>query len=311
MALLKARRIRMKPLRLPGPLMAVVLLLGLLAGMLPVANTLWAEVLTVSGSVETGEWMFSETPSETPTETATPTPTAHAQAGTTLEAYKTVETRWPEGGDGSTFIVFGQICVLNYGDRPTVGLRIVDQVEVKPKRKNWQALDGATLEILPNVQLEPGEVRCFDYELSVRYLPETAYRNTARVTILNHSGWLPGGKQCPGPDPCPFGPEPKVEFSPPDSGNLIPGPIQPQPGDEGVPIAPPEVRWPGVPTASPTPTASETATPTPTASEAPTSTPTLPPAPTSSPTPTASETATPLPTWTPTPSPGVRPSPNP
>jgi hypothetical protein len=47
------------------------------------------------------------------------------------------------------------------------------------------------------------------------------YRNAAQVTITNHAGWLPGGKNCPGSAPCPFGPNPKADFSLPSSPDVV------------------------------------------------------------------------------------------
>ena len=38
------------------------------------------------------------------------------------------------------------------------------------------------------------------------------YKLVSSVTITNHSGYLPGSPHCKGPDPCPFGPGPGVDF---------------------------------------------------------------------------------------------------
>ncbi|KPL83773.1 hypothetical protein SE15_00480 [Thermanaerothrix daxensis] len=295
-----------------------VLVLWILTFLIPVGQTLWAEVLTISGEVQTGQWIFTETPTETPTPTSTPT--WLAQAGTTLEATKTAQTRWMEGTNFSIFIVYGQICVTNEGDYPTVGLRILDQVEIKPQQGDWQPLENARLEIAPAEQLAPGEMRCFDYEIAVPWMERTAYRNTAQTTILNHSGWLPGGKHCPGPEACPFGPTCRAGFEPPTTGEIIPGPTQTAPSDEGDIEAPLPRGWQpsATPTFSPTPTSTFTPTPTltsteiltpqPTPTETPTpftpnstSTPTVPPTPTETPPPTPTPAETPTPTQTPVP----------
>ena len=64
----------------------------------------------------------------------------------------------------------------------------------------------------------------------------------AYVTITNHSGWIPGGHNCPGPDLCEFGPAPKSGFEmppPPDIGGdnisspaeYLPDTGSPQDGD--------------------------------------------------------------------------------
>jgi hypothetical protein len=62
--------------------------------------------------------------------------------------------------------------------------------------------------------LEPGMAYCFPYFKSFTPSedPEAKYRNSAEVTITNHSGWMPGGKHCPGPELCPFGSTEKEDF---------------------------------------------------------------------------------------------------
>jgi hypothetical protein len=111
--------------------------------------------------------------------------------------------------------VRGQVCVTNGGDRPTEGLKIVDQVEYKVGSGAFQDLDGASYTITPSQQLGAGESMCYPYDFTFTPLEGAEYRNVAHVTITNHSGWLPGGNQCSGPDACPFGPDPKVTFSVP------------------------------------------------------------------------------------------------
>ncbi|MGB9801055.1 MAG: hypothetical protein ACPLUL_13270, partial [Thermanaerothrix sp.] len=308
MALLtRLRRLPRPHLTFQPPLWSLalgVLSLWLLTLFMPVGQTLWAEVLTVSGEINTGQWIFTETPTLTATPTASLTP--QAQAGTTISGTKSAKTRWSNGLPGDTFIVFGQICVTNGGERTTEGLRIVDQVESKPKQQEWQSLVNTRLELTPAEQLAPGETRCFDYELAVPWLEDTAYRNTATVTILNHSGWLPGGNHCPGPEPCPFGFTTRTEFEPPAMGKAIPGPTQPNPGnDEGTAIPLPRGWQP-----SSTPTASLTASPSPTLASTPTLAPTeIPALPTETATPPLPPTATPLPPPTDPPEPTVTPEP--
>lgn len=294
MDLLSWVRNRLKPAALwLRRVIPVLVILALILSLTPVADTLWAETLTISGEIQTGS--FEESPTPTVTETPTPTPTATppAQAGTTLQAYKTADSRWKKDAVGEVMIVFGRICVMNGGERITEGLAIFDQVEVKPRRQSWQPLPGASLLISPPEQIPPGEVRCYEYEIEVAYQPQTTYRNSARVTILNHSGWLPGGNHCPGPQPCPFGPEVRADFEPPSlDATATPLPTATMTAS---PTNPPRSGLqPIQPTA--TFTATATATPTATSSQPPAGRPPLQP----SPTPPA--TATPLPTLTPLPS---------
>lgn len=222
--------------------------------------------------------------------------TPPAQAGTTLKAYKTADSRWKKDAVGEVMIVFGRICVMNGGERTTEGLAVFDQVEVKPRQQSWQPLPGANLLINPPEQIPPGEVRCYEYEIEVAYQPQTTYRNSARVTILNHSGWLPGGNHCPGPQPCPFGPEVRVDFEPP-SLDVTATPL-PTATITASPTIPPRSGLQPI-----QPTATFTATPTATNTATPTATPSQPPAgpPPLQPSPTPPTTATPLPTLTPLP----------
>ena len=271
----------------------LLVVLALTLSLTPVADTLWAETLMVSGEVQTGS--FEESPTRTETATPTPTTTPPGQAGTTLQAYKTADSRWKADAIGEVMIVYGRICVMNGGERTTEGLIIFDQVEIKPRRQAWQPLAGATLLINPPEQIPPGEVRCYEYEIEASYQAQAAYRNSARVTILNHSGWLPGGNHCPGPQPCPFGPEVRDDFEPPSLDFTV-TPTQP-------PASPPPLQ------PSPTPTA--TATPLPTLTPQPTETP-LPPsatAPQPTETPIPPSATAPQPTETPLPPSATAPPP--
>lgn len=107
--------------------------------------------------------------------------------------------------------VRGQICVTNTGSRVTENLKIVDRVQYKKPGKPFKDLIGASQTIVPSVQLQPGETRCFDYEILFAPIAgATAYRNVAKVTITNHSGH----------SGCPYGPEPKADFSLPGDAVL-------------------------------------------------------------------------------------------
>jgi len=103
--------------------------------------------------------------------------------------------------------VRGEICVTNGGDRTTENLKLVDQVEYKTGPGQFQPLDGATQTIVPSEQLGPGESKCYPYEIEFSPVDDAQYRNSVKVTITNPSGHL--GEE--------FGPEPKADFSLPDS----------------------------------------------------------------------------------------------
>lgn len=193
------------------------LMLVMLSVLIAPVNTHWVKVLTVKGDVHTGSWI---TPSPTPTFTPSPTP----KKGTSLEASKTAQgfAEYPGGKDTlevepscpkPNYGVRGKICVKNTGDKPTQNLRILDQVQVKDKSGKFVALPGAALLITPDEPLKPGEQRCFSYQILFNPGTYKTFRNTAQVTITNHSGYLPGDPHCPGSGPCPFGPEPKADFN--------------------------------------------------------------------------------------------------
>ncbi len=121
-------------------------------------------------------------------------------------------------GHTDKYYVEGEICVTNGGNVATENLKIVDQVQYKTDGGQFQDLAGASVTITP-AQLGSGESKCYKYKIEFTPVPGAQYRNVAHVTITNHSGWLPGGQNCAGPDLCPFGPDPKADFSFPASPN--------------------------------------------------------------------------------------------
>ncbi len=97
--------------------------------------------------------------------------------------------------------------MTNGGDRPTENLKLVDQVEYKTGAGPFQPLPGASQTIIPSAQLGPGETGTYDYEITFTPVTGAVYRNSVKVTITNHSGHL--GEE--------FGPEPKANFSLPET----------------------------------------------------------------------------------------------
>jgi len=163
------------------------------------------------------------------------------QAGTTLLAEKTAEGFWEKvitydwtiekeaklSDDGKSIIytltatrkkvseintygVRGTITVTNGGAIATENLKLVDQVEYKTGAGQFQDLSGASQTITP-AQLGPGETGNYNYEITFNPVPGAIYRNSVKVTITNHSGYL--GEE--------FGPEPKAGFSLPSSPTTV------------------------------------------------------------------------------------------
>jgi hypothetical protein len=110
-------------------------------------------------------------------------------------------------------VVSGQICVTNGGSFATENLKIVDEVQYKVGGGQFQTLTSADVDLSSKPILEAGESYCYPYKVEFTPVEGAQYRNVAHVTITNHAGWLPGGHNCPGPDVCPFGPDPKTDFS--------------------------------------------------------------------------------------------------
>jgi hypothetical protein len=162
------------------------------------------------------------------------------QAGTTLSASKTAEGYWireydwtveksadqeevtiptgqsvtvtftitaTRGEPRDIYGVRGEICVTNGGDRATQELQIVDVVQYKPGSGQFQELTRETVDTNDNPVLDRGESHCYPYDVEFVPVLGAIYRNEARVTITNHSGWLG----------TPFGPAPKAGFSLPST----------------------------------------------------------------------------------------------
>lgn len=142
-------------------------------------------------------------------------------AGTSLKVTKTVETEFvrefswdieksvsPETidmftGDSATasyainatktvtdtFIVSGEICVTNGGAFTTTDLTIVDKVQYKTGTSKYQNVLGALQTITP-AQLPPGETECYPYSIEFTPISDAKYRNSVKVTITNHGGYL-------------------------------------------------------------------------------------------------------------------------
>ena len=161
---------------------------------------------------------YTPTPAPTatpsPTYTPIPTPTSEpATIGTSLVVTVTAEGFWTYDQDLESAGVRGEICGCNKGEAPTENLAILDVIQVKTGADPFSDYLATPLDLGEKPELAPGETYCYQYEITFQPLEGASYRNVARVTITNHSGWLPGGAHCPGPEPCAFGPEPKAEFA--------------------------------------------------------------------------------------------------
>ena len=169
---------------------------------------------------------------------------AQGESGTTLTTYKTATGHWTRTfhwtidksvdpdtlnmftGDSGTStytititkdsgadaaFVDGQVCVTNGGAVATENLTIWDDVLYKTGAGPFQVLISAPVDTSLNPILDPGESYCYPYSISFSPVAGAQYKNSARITITNHSGHLGS----------PFGPSPDADFSLPASPTLI------------------------------------------------------------------------------------------
>lgn len=94
--------------------------------------------------------------------------------------------------------ISGQICVTNGGAVATVGLAITDNVTMPPSET---VIASTSVDLSLHPILQPGESFCYSYNVPiVSPVAGATYKDTADVTITNHSGHLD----------TPFGPNPSA-----------------------------------------------------------------------------------------------------
>jgi hypothetical protein len=86
--------------------------------------------------------------------------------------------------------VRGSIYVYNGGERATEGLEIVDVVQVKVGSGPFVDYVSYNVDVSAKPVLGPLEGYWYPYEFTFVPVADAQYRNTARVTITNHSGYL-------------------------------------------------------------------------------------------------------------------------
>jgi len=199
------------------------------------------------------------------------TPTPPDPQGTSLKAAKTAEG-FAQVHDG--YIVYGvrgEVCVENEGEYPTEGLEILDTLQFKDNGEKYTDFFETPVDISLMPVLEAGQAYCYPYEIYFEPVSgeDIKYRNSVSVTILNHSGWLPGGNNCGGPDSCPFGVDEKADFALPDE-NIVPKiylpteTVSPTDTPTSMPTVPPNVELTPTPLPTSIPDSEPTPTPLPT-----------------------------------------------
>jgi two-component system response regulator MtrA len=135
-----------------------------------------------------------------------------AEGHTTIEAQITAEGFKETDSSG----VHGEICVKNAGNFPTENLLIVNTIQnvSTPTTKNI----SSTVDLGANPVLRPGDIHCYPFEVTFEpdLQQDAQYQAKTAITITNHVGLVVGDKYCPGPQPCPFGPEISTDFTLPE-----------------------------------------------------------------------------------------------
>ncbi len=149
----------------------------------------------------TGFWEKEITYDWTIGKTVDPT-TIDICSGNTVPVHYTITLTKTQVAEVDVYGVRGTITVLNDGDEPTENLTIVDTIEYKLSGgPTWYPIDSYTFN--PDV-LNPGETGEYPYEFVFTPVPDAVeYRNSANITITNHSGSIG----------TPTGPNPKASFS--------------------------------------------------------------------------------------------------
>ena len=101
-----------------------------------------------------------------------------------VEATRNDGTRYSATG------VRGNVCVTNGGSVATQGLAITDVVQAKTGSGQYQDNVSRSVDVSPKPVLAAGETYCYPYEIGFAPQAGAQYRNTARVTITNHSGYI-------------------------------------------------------------------------------------------------------------------------
>lgn len=112
-------------------------------------------------------------------------------------------------GGTNTGYIDGQICVTNGGSVATTGLSITDNVTMPP---DDTVIASTSVDVSAHPTLNPDETYCYPYhvDISSPVLGDN-YKDTAYVTITNHSGHLGDN----------FGPHPSATSVMPNSPTLV------------------------------------------------------------------------------------------
>jgi uncharacterized membrane protein len=158
------------------------------------ATALTASMTATGRTVRAYDWTISKAASPD-------TLDIPAAQSATSEYTVTVHREAASGGTS----VEGQVCVTNGGDAPTENLRVVVLVQRKLGPGQVQDQASAAVDVSMAPVLAPGERHCFPYAVSFDPVAGAMYAISAKVSITNFEGWMPGDGNCPGAGTCPHG----------------------------------------------------------------------------------------------------------
>jgi len=143
---------------------------------------------------------------------------SHRIAANLAEGHTNIEAQMTAEGFRETdnSEVRGEICVKNAGNFPTENLSIVNTIQDinTPTARNY----SGTVDLSAKPVLRPGEIHCYPFEITFEpdLQQDAQYQIKTVITITNHIGLAAGSTYCPGPQPCPFGPEISTDINLPE-----------------------------------------------------------------------------------------------
>ncbi len=143
---------------------------------------------------------------------------SHRIAANLAEGHTNIEAQMTAEGfrEADNSEVRGEICVKNAGNFPTENLSIVNTIQDinTPTARNY----SGTVDLSAKPVLRPGEIHCYPFEITFEpdLQQDAQYQIKTVITITNHIGLAAGSTYCPGPQPCPFGPEISTDINLPE-----------------------------------------------------------------------------------------------
>ncbi len=145
------------------------------------ATTITADSMTAEGSlIEAFPWTLEK--SGSPAEFAL----FRGDVGTSEFTVKATR-----GDPFDVFSVAGKACATNTGADPTEGLTVAVKVQFSVSGGAFEDLAGASVTVVPETQLGPGEKACYPYEIPFDHVTDATYRSIAVFTITNLTGTTP------------------------------------------------------------------------------------------------------------------------